>query len=168
MRMSKTAKVFLISAIGANMDFIERCIASRYKLTNRGGKYTVDNAFGVIQKERPDVIVIDHIIPLFSDSHDKLICDINNVENYSPELVFTYCIPEEEEKNEWILQMLEKVYSAGVNYVFNIRNLCDDEFRNKLKCIIEDDGKGILLDIDEAILKKWKDELKEILGGRCG
>ena len=164
--MSKTAKIFLISAMGANKDFIESCIASRYKLINRGRKYTVDNAYGVIQKERPDVIVIDHIIPLFSDSHDKLICDIRNVENYSPELVFTYCIPKEEEKNEWIQQMFEKVYCAGVNYVFNIRNLCDDEFRDKLRCIIENDGKGILMDIDEAILKKWKDELKEKWGGR--
>ena len=138
--MSKTAKVFLISANGADADFIERCITSRYKLINRGRKYAVNNAFGMIQKERPDVIVIDRIAPMFYDSHAKLICDIGNVENYSPELVFTYCIPKEEEKNEQILQTLEKIHSAGVKYAFNLRYLSVDEFGNVLRGIIENGG----------------------------
>ena len=107
--MSRKVKVLLVTEADSNVDFLERGITSRYKLLDRGRTYSIENAFKKIEEEGPDVIIINSMFPLFGIQHDEFLCSIERLENYSPEIIFTYCIPKEKEEDGWIKENLEKM-----------------------------------------------------------
>lgn len=93
--------------------------------------------------------------------------DYSSAKEYSPDIIFTYCVPKEREEEGWIKSNLDKIHNADVKYVLNLSDISCYEFTDKLKCIIENDG--IDLDrpkpeIDEAIFQKEVEELKRKLG----
>ena len=165
--MSKKTKVLIVSDGDFNVDFLERAVTSRYKLLDRGRIYTVDNAFQKTEKHSPDVIIVNSMLPQFNDQHAQFLSAIKELKEYSPDIIFTYCISKEREEDRWIKSNIDKRHNADVKYVFNLSNLSHYEFTDKLKCIIENDG--IDLDrpkpeIDEAIFQKEVEELKRKLG----
>lgn len=165
--MSKKAEVLIVSEGDLNIDFLERVVTSRYKLLERGQIYTVDNAFVKIEKERPDVIIVNSMLPQFSDQHDQFLSAIKELKEYSPDIVFTYCIPKEREEDGWIKSNLDKIHNADVKYIINLSNLSRYELIDKLKCIMENDGIDFdrpKPEIDEAIFKKDVEALKRKLG----
>lgn len=165
--MSKKTKVLIVSEGDLNIDFLERVVTSRYKLLERGRIYTVDNAFVKIEKERPDVIIVNSMLPQFSDQHDQFLSAIKELKEYSPDIVFTYCIPKEREEDGWIKSNLDKIHNADVKYIINLSNLSRYELTDKLKCIMENDGIDFdrpKPEIDEAIFKKDVEALKRKLG----
>lgn len=93
--------------------------------------------------------------------------DYSCAKEYSPDIIFTYCVPKEREEDGWIKSNLNKIHNADVKYVLNLSDISCYEFTDKLKCIIENDG--IDLDrpkpeIDEAIFQKEVEKLKRKLG----
>ena len=159
--MSKKANVLIVSSGDFNVDFLERAVTSRYKLLDRGKIYTVDKAFEKIEQHRPDVIIVNSMLPQYSDQHDKLLCSINELKDYSPDIIFTYCMPNETE-DDYVKSILDKMKNADVRCVLNLCGLSDSEFADTLKCIIENDGKNFDVgesDIDESILEKEREEL---------
>ena len=166
--MSKKANVIIVSDDDFNVDFLERVVASRYKLLDRGRVCTMDNAFEKTEKQRPDVIIINSMFPQFSARHDQFLSAIKELNEYSLDIIFTYCIPKEREEDGWIKSNLDKIHNVDIKYVLNLSNLSCYEFTDKLKCIIENDGIDFdrpKPEIDEETFMKEVEELKRKLGG---
>lgn len=163
--MSRKAKVLLVTEADSNVDFLEQGITSRYKLLDRGRTYSIGNAFKKIEEESPDVIIINSMFPLFSIQHDEFLRSIERLENYSPEIIFTYCIPKEKEEDGWIKENLEKLRHAGIEYVLNLIDCSLHQFADELRCIIEEGGrKPDMVEVDEETLEKEREELRRKLG----
>lgn len=162
--MSRKVKVLLVTEVDSNVDFLERGITSRYKLLDRGRTYSLENAFKKIEEESPDVIIINSMLPLFSIQHDEFLRSIERLGNYSPVIIFTYCIPKEKEEDGWIKENLEKLHHAGIEHVLNLIDCSPHQFADELRCIIEEGGrKPDMVEVDEETLEKEREALRRKL-----